>query len=132
MFHYSRPHPFVHVLSVRGHRTFRRVFAGCALILLGVGYLLKGQGLITGQDLWLIAPALVALSGVVRLIALPGVISVGLAAVRFAVAAYLVVVIEHIGGWTFEATWPVLLIAVGVAKLVHALYGSRMREEPNW
>ena len=95
LFHYSRPHPFVHVLRVRAHRTFRRVFAGCALILLGVGSLLKGQGLITGQDLWLIAPALVALSGVVRLVALPGVASVMHAALRFAIAAYLVVVIEH-------------------------------------
>ncbi len=132
MFHYSRPHPYVHVLSLRGHRALRRVFAGSALILLGTGYLLKGQGLITGNDLWLIAPALIALSGVVRLVVLPGVVSVVRALVRFAVAAYLVVVIEHIGGWTFDATWPVLLIAVGVAQLAHALYGRRVREEPNW
>jgi hypothetical protein len=132
MFHYSRPHPYVHVLSLRGHRALRRVVVGSALILLGVGYLLKGQGLITGNDLWLIAPALIALSGVVRLVALPGVVSVVRALVRFAVAAYLVVVIEHIGGWTFDATWPVLLIAVGVAQLAHAVYGRRVREEPNW
>ncbi len=132
MFHYSRPHPYVHVLSLRGHRALRRVFAGSALILLGVGYLLKGQGLITGNDLWLIAPALIALSGVVRLVALPGVVSTVRALVRFAIAAYLVVVIEQIGGWTFNATWPVLLIAVGVAQLAHALYGRRVREEPNW
>ena len=132
MFHYSRPHPYVHVLGLRGHRALRRVVAGSALILVGVGYLLKGQGLITGNDLWLIAPALVALSGVVRLVARPGVASVVSALVRFAVAAYLVVVIEHIGGWTFDATWPVLLIAVGIAQLAHALYGRRVREEPNW
>jgi hypothetical protein len=132
MFHYSRPHPYVHVLNLRGHRTLRRVFAGSALVLLGVGYLLKDQGLIGGNDLWLIAPALIALSGVVRLVALPGVVSTLRALVRFAVAAYLVVVIEHIGGWTFAATWPVLLIAAGVAQLAHALYGRRRREEPNW
>lgn len=132
MFHYSRPHPYVHVLSLRGHRALRRVFTGSALILLGVGYLLKGQGLVTGNDLWLIAPALIALSGVVRLVVLPGVVSVVRALVRFGVAAYLVVVIEHIGGWTFDATWPVLLIAVGVAQLAHAVYGRRVREEPNW
>lgn len=132
MFHYSRPHPYVHVLSLRGDRALRRVFVGSALILLGVGYLLKGQGLITGNDLWLIAPALIALSGVVRLVTVPGVVSAVRALVRFAIAAYLVVVIEHIGGWTFNATWPVLLIAVGVAQLAHALYGRRVREEPNW
>ncbi len=132
MFHYSRPHPYVHVLTLRGHRTLRRVFAGSALILLGVGYLLRDQGLIAGHDLWLIAPALIALSGVVRLVTVPGIVSVARAFARFAVAAYLVMVIEHIGGWTFNATWPVLLIAVGVAQLAHAVYGRRLREEPNW
>ena len=129
---YSRPHPVVHVTRLRGHRTLRRVFAGSALILLGIGYLLKDRGLIAGNDLWLIAPALIALSGVVRLVAVPGIVSIARAVARFAVAAYLVVVIEHIGGWTFNATWPVLLIAVGVAQLAHALYGRRLREEPNW
>lgn len=132
MFHDSRPHPTVHVLTVRGHRTLRRVFAGTALILLGAGVLLKDQGLIAGADLWLIAPALIALSGVVRLVAMPGLVSVARALARLAIAAYLVMVIEHVGGWTFDATWPVLLIAVGVAQLAHALYGRRQREEPNW
>jgi hypothetical protein len=122
----------VHVLTVRSHRTLRRVFAGAALILLGVGVLLKDQGLITANDLWLIAPALIALSGVVRLIAMPGLVSVARALARIAIAAYLVMVIEHIGGWTFNATWPVLLIAVGIAQLAYALYGRRPREEPNW
>jgi len=68
---------------------------------------------------------------VARLVAQPNVAGVARALVRFAVAGYLVVVIEHIGGWTFAATWPVLLIAVGVAQLAHALAGRR-REEPNW
>jgi hypothetical protein len=132
MFDYQRPHPHVHVLTRRGHRAVRRAVVGGALILLGVGYLLRDQGLIAGNDLWLIAPALIALSGVVRLVAVPGIVSVARAFARFAVAAYLVMVIEHIGGWTFNATWPVLLIAVGVAQLAHALYGRRLREEPNW
>jgi hypothetical protein len=132
MFHYSRPHPYVHVLRLQGFRTLRRVFAGSALILLGIGYLLKNQGLITGDDLWLVAPALVALSGAARLVAWPSLTSLASALVRFAVAAYLVVVIEHVGGWTFAATWPVLLIAVGVSLLIRAVFGHPRREEPNW
>ena len=132
MFHYSRPHPCVHVLHLRGHRTIRRAFAGGALILLGVGYLLKNQGLIAGNDLWLLVPALIALSGVVRLIAAPGVVNLVRAALRLALAAYLAVVIEHIGGWTFAATWPVLLIALGVAHVGRAFVGRRLPEEPNW
>ena len=67
MFRYSRPHPYVHVLRMRGVRTVRRMVWGGALILLGVGYLLRNEGLIDNVDVWLIAPALVALSGLVRL-----------------------------------------------------------------
>ncbi len=132
MFHYHRPHPYVHVLSLRGHRAVRRAVAGGALILLGVGYLLKNQGWVDSSEMWLIAPLLVALSGAVRLVVAPGIGSLVRALLRFAVAAYLVVVIEHIGGWTFAGTWPVLLIAGGVATVTHALFSRRLREEPNW
>jgi hypothetical protein len=132
MFHYHRPHPYVHVLSLRGHRAVRRAVVGGALILLGVGYLLKGQGWIDSSEMWLIAPLLVALSGAVRLVVAPGIRSLVRALLRFAVAAYLVVVIEHVGGWTFAATWPVLLIAGGVATVAHALFSRRLLDEPNW
>ena len=132
MFRYSRPYPHVHVLHLRGHRTLRRVFTGGALILFGVGYLLKNQGLISGAELWLIAPALIALSGLARLVAAPGAVNVVRAVLRLAVAAYLVVVIEHIGGWTFAATWPVLLIGVGGSMLGYELLVRRSPQEPNW
>jgi hypothetical protein len=132
MFRYSRPHPYVHILRLRGHRTVRRLVAGGALILLGIGYLLREQGLISRNELWLVAPLVIALSGVARLVAAPGIVNVIRAGIRFAIAAYLVVVIEHVGGWTFAATWPVLLIAVGAGMISHALLGRRVHEEPNW
>ena len=132
MFHHSRPHPFVHVLALRGDRAIRRVVVGTFLVLLGVGTLLRNQGLISSADLWLAAPLVIALSGVVRLVLQPGLGSVLRAAVRFAIAAYLVVVIQHVGGWTLHSTWPVLLIAAGAGQIVNALFGRRLREEPNW
>jgi len=132
MFRYSRPHPHVHILRWHGDRAVRRVVAGAALILLGIGCLLKSQGLIGQDELWLLLPGVVALSGIVRLVAAPGVAGVVNALVRCAIAAYLVVVIEHIGGWTLAATWPVLLIAVGTGMVAHAMLGGRTREEPNW
>jgi hypothetical protein len=132
MFHYSRPHPYVHLLALRGHRAARRIVAGSVLVLLGVGALLRGQGLISSADLWLVAPLAIALSGIVRLVIEPGVGSMLRAALRLAVAAYLVVVIEHLGGWTLASTWPVLLIALGAGQIVHALWSHRTREEPNW
>ena len=132
MFRYSRPHPHVHILRWHGHRAVRRVVAGAALILLGIGSLLRSQGLISQDELWLLLPGVVALSGVVRLVAEPGAAGIVGALVRCAIAAYLVVVIEHIGGWTLAATWPVLLIAVGTGMVAHAMLVGRPREEPNW
>ena len=132
MFDYSRPHPTVHVLRLRGHRAVRRVVTGGALVLLGIGTLLRGQGLVSSADLWLIAPLLITLSGVMRLVTQPGLASTLRAILRFGVAAYLVVVIEHIGGWTLAATWPVLLIVAGGTILGVELLVRRSKREPNW
>ncbi|MBW8778301.1 MAG: hypothetical protein JF585_03670 [Burkholderiales bacterium] len=132
MFHYSRPRPYVHVFSLRGHRLIRRLFTGGALVLLGIGFLLKNQGLVGARELWLIAPALIALSGLARLIAAPGAVNAVRALLRLGVAAYLVVVIEHIGGWTFAATWPVLLIVVGGSMLGYEWLVRRHSRERNW
>jgi hypothetical protein len=132
MFRYSRPHPHVHIVRWHGHRAVRRFVAGAALILLGVGGLLKSQGVIAQDQLWLLLPAVIALSGVARLVAGRGVGDAVRGLVRLAIAAYLVVVLEHIGGWTLAATWPVLLIAVGVGIIGRALLAGGLREEPNW
>jgi len=132
MLRYSRPHPHVHIVRWHGYRAVRRVVAGTALILLGVASLLKSQGLITQDELWLLLPGVVALSGVARLFAGRGIIDVASALIRLAIAAYLVVVIEHIGGWTLAATWPVLLIAVGAGMVAHAMFEHRRQQEPNW
>ncbi len=67
-----------------------------------------------------------------RLVVAPGAVNVVRAVLRLAVAAYLVIVIEHIGGWTFAATWPVLLIGVGGSMLGYELLVRRSPQEPNW
>jgi hypothetical protein len=132
MFRHSRPHPHVHVIRWQAFRAVRRIVVGAALILMGIGTLLKSQGLITQQELWLVLPGAIALSGLVRMVVRPGIASMIGALVRFGITAYLVVIIEHIGGWTLAATWPVLLIAVGVGTVAHGLVGQHWREEPNW
>ncbi|MEP6503338.1 MAG: hypothetical protein ABJD97_08420 [Betaproteobacteria bacterium] len=132
MFQHHRPHPHVHVFRLRGSRAVRRVTWGTALIVIGIAHLLKGQGLITPHELWLIAPALVALHGVARLVVERDARAVVNGVVCFAVAAYLFVVIEQVGGWTLATTWPVLLIAVGVVHVAHALFDRRAVQEPNW
>jgi hypothetical protein len=130
--HYSRPRPNVHVFGLHAHRALSRAVTGGALILLGVAYLLRNAGLIATNDMWLIVPLLIALSGIVRLVTRPGLVNAVRAVLRLGIAAYLVVVIEHIGGWTLAATWPVLLIAVGAGQIAHALYSRRVSRKPNW
>jgi len=132
MFRYSRPHPHVHIVRWQGHRVLRRFVAGAGLILLGIAGLLRSEGLITQDQLWLLLPAVIALSGVARLVAGRGAADAVRGLVRLAIAAYLVVVLEHIGGWTLAATWPVLLIALGVGIIGRALLVGRLHEEPNW
>jgi len=132
MFRHARLHPHVHIVRWQALRAVRRITFGAALILLGIGSLLRSQGIITQDELWLVLPGVITLSGLVRMIARPGLASIVGALVRFAIAAYLVVVIEHIGGWTLAATWPVLLIALGTGTVAHGLLGQRWHQEPNW
>lgn len=132
MFHYFHPRPHVHLPQLRAHRMRRRLSTGGALVLFGVACLLKNQGLIGAADAWLVVPAVIALSGLARLVAAPGAVNAVRAVLRLAVAAYLVVVIEHIGGWTFAATWPVLLIGVGGSMIGYELLVRRPSREPNW
>ena len=135
MFHHfhacSHAHSHPHAMTWHSYRALRRLIFGGALILLGIGTLLKGQGLVSTNDLWLVAPAVIALSGVARLLAWPGIFNAGHAAMHLAIAAYLVVVIEHVGGWTFAASWPVLLIAAGVVMVARALFGRRRSRDSN-
>ncbi len=132
MFQHHRPYPHVHVFRLRGNRTVRHVTWGSALILVGIAHLLKGQGLVSAHELWLIVPALLALSGLARLAVERDARSVVHAVVRLAIAAYLVIVIEQVGGWTLAATWPVVLIGLGVVNVAHALFERRAAQEPNW
>ncbi len=132
MFRHSRPHSHVHIVRWHASRAVRRVTFGGLLVLLGIGSLLRSQGLVTQDQLWLLLPGAIALSGVVRLVGRPSAAGVVGALIRLGIAAYGVVVIEHIGGWTLAATWPVLLIAVGAGMVAQALLGQRWHEEPNW
>jgi hypothetical protein len=116
-----RRHRHVHVFDFRTRHPLRHVAWGGALIAVGVAALLRSQGLLDAHDFWLVVPALLAWSGALRLAFGRDARAVVQALVRWAIAAYLVIVIEHVGGWTFATTWPVLLIAAGVAKVVHAL-----------
>jgi len=103
-------------------RLLRHLAWGGALVAAGIALLLQRQGLLGEHSAWLILPGILAWSALVRLALERTASAVIRAFVRLAVAGWLVVVIEGIGGWTFESTWPVLLIAVGVGAVLRALF----------
>jgi len=123
MFHrdFRHRHHRLRLVPDPAHRLHRHLVWGGALIAAGLAALLHGQGLFPARDAWLLVPAVLVWSGAVRLVLEPGARSVLRALARFALAAYLVVVILHVGGLTFQATWPVLLITAGLANVAHAL-----------
>ena len=77
MFRHSRPHPHVHIVRWHAFRAVRRITVGAAFILMGIAALLRSQGFITQQEMWLVLPGAVALSGLVRMVARPGAASRG-------------------------------------------------------
>ena len=134
MFEHHRPHPHVHVFALRSHRPIRRAVAGLGLILFGAGWLLREQGLISGEQLWLVGPAMLALGGVARIALARGARAVVHGLLALALAAYFAAIILHVGGLGFATTWPVLLIVAGLASIARAVFGRRggACEEPNW
>jgi hypothetical protein len=140
MFHRRYRHAFAHVVDgreLRRHHLRSHLVLGGALVAIGLAWLLHGWGMIGDSEAWLAAPAVLAWSGLVRLAFDRDVASIVRATISFALAAYLVVVIEQVGGLTWGAAWPVLMIAAGVGTLIDALIvRSRARdgarEEATW
>jgi len=138
MFIRHRHRHHVSIVVGRGQRTLHRLSWGGLLIAAGVGWLLKDRGLLEEHELWLVLPAVLAWSALAGMAIDRSAASVARGVARLAIAAYAVVVIEQLGGWTLAATWPVLLIALGVACIARALlvdapFARRRRDaEPNW
>jgi hypothetical protein len=130
---------FVDAEDHRRHHLHKHLVVGGALVAVGLAWLLQAWGVIGAGGLWLAAPAILAWSGLVRIALDRSALSVVRALVRFAVAAYLVVVIEGLGGFSWSTTWPVLAIAAGIAIVADALFartrvcaGEPRGEEGAW
>ncbi len=110
--------------AARAHRRYRRVAWGVALVAVGLAWLLKGADGFSARELWLLLPATLAWSGVVKIAVERHAAAVIDGLLRIAIAAYLYVVFEHVQGWTFTGTWPVVVMAVGVAAVARGLVGA--------
>lgn len=99
----------------------RTLFWGLGLILVGGAFLAERYGFVDEDQVLHFWPALIALHGALMIAfathlsqALEGVFSI-------VVAFWVYACLEHLWGWTFLATWPIVLISAGAVMLLRGL-----------
>lgn len=102
-------------------RLRKHLFLGLSLIAVGAVYFMVNAGLLTHAAAVTLWPALIALSGVVRIVTAMRAFDVVRGVVRIGLAGWLYACLEHLGGWTFQDTWPAVLILVGLVVMARGL-----------
>lgn len=110
----------------RNHETRgpRRTFWGLALIVTGCIFLGARLGYYDVEIGWHFFPAIIGVFGLMSLVFARNFNDVVRGVFRIALAAWLFVCFEEIGGWTFHDTWPAILIAYGVSIALRGLTGT--------
>lgn len=101
------------------------LFFGLALIVAGSVFLMDRMEMIYAVDYWFLLPAMIALGGVVDIISPSKPEHSAKGCFNLIFAFWLYASIEHLWGWNFRTSWPLLLIAFGVQHLVGGLLASR-------
>lgn len=70
-------------------------------------------------------PAIFAMFGILKIVFSNGMHDIIQGATQVLISVWLYFCIEHIWGWTFRTTWPVVLILVGTSMVLRAIYHSR-------
>ncbi|MFZ6658385.1 LiaF transmembrane domain-containing protein [Undibacterium sp. TJN19] len=105
------------------------VFFGLALIVAGSVFLMDHLGLLNAIDYWFLLPALIALSGLVDIISPRKPKHIAKGCFNMVIAFWLYVSIEHLWGWNFYTSWPLLLIAFGIQHIVAGLLATGKQEK---
>jgi hypothetical protein len=107
-----------------------RLLWGAALVALGTVFLLDRlawidltQYLGPQTRWWHFLPLVIALGGFIRLISARSVRQVVKGSVRIVLGVWLFACLEQLWGLSFENSWPVLLVAIGLQMLVRGWYG---------
>ena len=101
------------------------VIFGLSLIVAGCVLLADRLDMIDAFDYWYLLPGIIAVSGLADIF-MPERredIAKGVSSLVF--AFWLYASLEHLWGWTFYTSWPLLLIAVGIRHLLGGLLTSK-------
>ncbi|MBV1776135.1 hypothetical protein KSF73_10475 [Burkholderiaceae bacterium DAT-1] len=126
---YEHEDDLVHVCGRRKrNRPARRFIFGGMLVVIGAAMLTGGFGFMAMPNLWNMWPLLFVASGLYKIVEadypahyIKGVATIGL-------GAWLYACVNHVAGWTFQTTWPVVLIIIGGSMLLRGLPGMYGRK----
>jgi len=106
----------------RRRRELRRtLFWGLTLISAGAILFAAHNGVVDEDRLWRFWPALFALHGALTIAFATQLSHVLGGLFSIALGFWIYACLEHLWGWTFVATWPMVLIAAGAVMLVRGL-----------
>ena len=111
----------------REGRLRRHGFGGVVLIVIGCALLADRMSLVDGQLVWHFWPVLVGLVGLGRLVGGNQPADAIWGALTMLFAFWLYACLEHLWGWSFRTTWPLVLIGFGLARVLEGLFWQRNR-----
>ncbi|MFZ6722455.1 LiaF transmembrane domain-containing protein [Undibacterium sp. Ji49W] len=100
-------------------------FFGLTLIVAGCVFLMDHMDMLNAMDYWFLLPAMIAVSGLVDIISPGKPQHIAKGCFNLVFAFWLYVSIEHMWGWSFRTSWPLLLIAFGLQHFIGGLLAAR-------
>ena len=114
-------------IAAASARNAKNLIFGLSLVAVGFLFLLNGWDSFT--DLlylkwWFYVAGYIALTGIIDILIgrTPKLIAKG--CFHLIIAFWIFASMEHLWGWTFRTSWPLILIAVGVQGIVSGLLSS--------
>lgn len=98
---------------------------GILLIAIGGAFLLEKNALFGFGDLsaiWQYWPIVFGLFGVLRILTAQDLADVVSGCSQIVVTVWIYACLSHLWGWSFAATWPLLLIIGGVNMILRAIF----------
>jgi hypothetical protein len=128
-------------VSCREEHARKQLSWGIALILIGAVFLLDRLGILDLQpfiglqlEWWHLLPLLLAVAGLISIISARTSRRVVKGLFNVILGLWLYACLEHLWGWSFRSTWPVILIALGLSMMLgglcHTGNGSNRESTP--
>ena len=105
-------------------RRRKNLVFGLMLIAAGMYFMANDWIVITELRWWHWACGAIALSGFIELISAQNAAHVGRSVCTLVIAAWLYISAEHLWGWNFSNSWPLLLIGAGAQYLIGGMFSS--------